>query len=321
MGEFGRIGIEILRCPCCRGELLQSSNAQLKCQHTECGQTYPVVNGIPVLINEENSVFAFEDFVQQRDTFFVTGSATQKIAHAISGFVPRASLNVTANNNFANFAKQLEMNGGKARVLVIGGSILGQGMEAIANSKEIELIEADVSFGPRTLSICDAHDQSFRDGYFDGVIIQALLEYVVDPACCVEEIYRMLKMGGIVYSDTPFMQQVHGRQYDFTRFSHLGHRRLFRHFSEIDSGIGCGPGMALASAYRYFLLSFAKTKTVRFILSTMANLISFWLKYFDYISVGRPAALDAASGLFFLGRKADEVLADNALLKLYKRGM
>jgi uncharacterized protein YbaR (Trm112 family)/SAM-dependent methyltransferase len=321
MGEFGRIGIEILRCPCCRGGLLQSSDVQLKCECTDCGQIFPVVNGVPILINEKNSVFSFDDFVQRRDTFFVRGSWMRNASRKVSSVIPEANLNVAASKNLLAFAKQLEKNGGQARVLVIGGSILGQGMASIATNPEIELIESDVSFGPRTMLICDAHDQPFRDGYFDGVIIQAVLEHVVDPVRCVEEIYRVLKMGGIVYSDTPFMQQVHGRQYDFTRFTRLGHRRLFRHFSEIDSGISCGPGMALAWAYRYFLLSFAKSKPARFMLFVMGNLTSFWLKYFDYILAGKPASLDAAAGFYFFGRKTSEILADKELLKLYKGGM
>ena len=53
------------------------------------------------------------------------------------------------------------------------------------------------------------------------------------------------KDDGLVYADTPFMQQVHMGRYDFTRFTYLGHRRLFRKFEEIDSGAVSGPAMAL----------------------------------------------------------------------------
>ncbi len=84
------------------------------------------------------------------------------------------------------------------------------------------------------------------DESFDGVICQAVLEHVLDPYRCVEEIHRVLRPNGLVYAETPFMQQVHGGTHDFTRFTHLGHRRLFRKFAEVDSGVVCGPGMALA---------------------------------------------------------------------------
>jgi hypothetical protein len=67
----------------------------------------------------------------------------------------------------------------------------------------------------------------------------------------------VLKDGGIVYAETPFMQQVHGSAYDFTRFTWLGHRRLFRKFKEIKSGTCGGPGMALIWSWRYFLRTFS----------------------------------------------------------------
>ncbi len=61
------------------------------------------------------------------------------------------------------------------------------------------------------------------------------------------EIHRVLRPGGIVYADTPFLQQVHEGAYDFTRFTDSGHRFLFRRFERIDSGsvAGCGHGAAL----------------------------------------------------------------------------
>jgi SAM-dependent methyltransferase len=42
--------------------------------------------------------------------------------------------------------------------------------------------------------------------------IQAVLEHALDPPVVVAEIYRVLKPGGLVYADTPFMQRVHERR-------------------------------------------------------------------------------------------------------------
>ena len=92
--------------------------------------------------------------------------------------------------------------------------------------------------------ICDAHDLPFKEKSFDAIICQAVLEHVADPYRCVEEMFRVLKPKKFIYVETPFMQQVHMAPYDFTRFTYLGHRRLFRRFKEIDSGIACGPGMS-----------------------------------------------------------------------------
>ena len=75
----------------------------------------------------------------------------------------------------------------------------------------------------------------------DAVICQAVLEHVLEPASAVSEIHRVLRRDGLVYAETPFMQQVHERAYDFSRFTQSGHRWLFRRFSEISAGpIGGG---------------------------------------------------------------------------------
>src|SRR5262249_2087721 len=155
--------------------------------------------------------------------------------------------------------------------------------------------ETDLLFGPRTALVCDAHDIPFQNDSFDGVIIQAVLEHVVDPHRCVAEIHRVLKPSGIVYAETPFMQQVHEGRYDFTRFTHLGHRYLFKAFAEIDSGAACGPGMALAWSYNYFLLSLSSSPQVRNLLRLFGRFTSFYLRFIDSYLAKRPGVFDAAS--------------------------
>jgi SAM-dependent methyltransferase len=204
------------------------------------------------------------------------------------------------------------------RVLVIGASILGEGMQSLAETATIELVETDASFGPRTQLICDAHDIPFADESFDGVIAQAVLEHVVDPYRCCAEIHRVLKKRGLIYAETPFIQQVHGGRYDFTRFTHLGHRRLFRRFEEIDGGAVSGPGTALAWSYQYFLLSFTAVPRLRSLIRLFTRLTAFYLKYVDYFLIDTSGTLDAASGYYFLGRKAEQVLPDRELIKLYR---
>ena len=44
-----------------------------------------------------------------------------------------------------------------------------------------------------------------------------------------------------MYAETAFMQQVVHERYDFTRFTHVGMRRLFRGFRELRSGPVAGP--------------------------------------------------------------------------------
>ncbi len=307
---------EQLCCPICHSKLLGESETLL-CANSQCEAKFPIVDSIPVLINESSSIFSISDFIERQNTTFNI-TATSKIKRFLVNLVPQNSVNIQGVKNYQLLAELLLKQIDRPKVLVLGGSILGQGMEALTSVPSIDIIASDVSFGPQTALICDAHDIPFKDKSFDGVIAQAVLEHVVDPIRCVEEIHRVLKDNGLVYAETPFMQQVHMGRYDFTRFTHLGHRRLFRKFEEICSGVGCGSGMALSWAYQYFLLSFVKTKVAQAFVIALARITSFWLKYFDYYLVNKPGTFDGASAYYFLGKKSDTVLSDRDLIKLYK---
>jgi SAM-dependent methyltransferase len=306
---------QLLRCPICKAEL-ESRSEHYRCKNSDCNFLFPIISGIPILIDENCSVFSIDDFVSQRNTTFYFSQ--NKLEQAVRRFVPEISRNIKGKENYDKLAKLLLSRSSTPRVLVIGGSIQGAGLEAIIAYQSIELVDTDVSFGPRTAIVCDAHSLPFEDDSFDGVIVQAVLEHVVDPWQCAEEIHRVLKENGLVYAETPFMQQVHGGRYDFTRFTHLGHRRLFRRFEEIESGALCGSAMALAWSYKYFLLSFAKSSFLRRLIGVFAKLTSFYLTYFDYLLIDKPGTLDAASAYYFMGRKSNRILSDKDLLKLYK---
>jgi len=328
--KLSSAAVEALRCPRCHSGLVLA-DAHVLCSGA-CGGKYPVIESIPVIINEANSVFTVEDFAANRTTTLLRAkpsalkNAIEKMLGAdrysrlkkfIRRSLPTVSRNIRGKQNYARLAQMLAAKP-NPRVLILGGGILGDGLEVLVNRPGIDLVESDVSFGPRTKLICDAHDVPFVDGSFDCVISQAVLEHVVDPYRCVAEIHRVLKDDGLIYAETPFMQQVHAGRYDFTRFTHLGHRRLFRQFEEIASGIVCGPGMTFAWGYQYFLMSFARSQGMRRLAREFANWTAFWLKYFDYFLVDKPGATDSASGFYLLGRKSTRTLPDRELLALYR---
>ncbi len=306
---------QMLRCPICKASL-ELAGEQYRCQNLECNFLFPIINGIPILIDEDCSLFSIDDFVNQRGATYFSSQAG--FEQTIKRFIPDISRNIKGRQNFNKLAKLLLDQSSAPKVLVIGGSILGEGMEAITAHPCIELVESDAAFGPRTTLVCDAHSLPFEDNSFDGVIVQAVLEHVVDPWRCVEEIHRVLKEDSLVYAETPFMVQVHGGRYDFTRFTHLGHRRLFRKFEEIDSGAVCGPAMAFAWSYRYFLLSFTTSRFLRRLIGVFVRLTSFSLTYLDYLLIDKAGTLDAAAGYYFMGRKSNQVLSDKGLIKLYR---
>jgi uncharacterized protein YbaR (Trm112 family) len=307
--------LQVLRCPICTATLDFDQNC-LACQGEECGATFPIVDGVPVLLNENRSIFSAEDVCRATRTEGVRPKWREALLQKL---VPEISRNTSGAKNYSRFVQFLLERSKAPRVLVVGGKSVGEGFDRVlSHAPPIEIVETDVGFGPRTTLICDGHDLPFQDAVFDGVVIQAVLEHVVDPYRCVEEIYRVLRPSGIVYAETPFIQQVHLGRLDFMRFTHLGHRRLFRHFDEIESGAACGTGMALAWSYKYFLLSLSDSRLLRNLMGIFARVTSFYLKYIDSLTLENAGSFDAASAYYFLGRKSEAVLSDRELIRLYR---
>lgn len=310
---------EDICCPVCKGRVLEKEQ-EIICTEPSCQNKFPVINGVPVLINESNSLFSFEEFFKGSGTVLDLKKRSKVKAFFTSIFIPSITKNLKAKENFKYLHDELKKRT-NPKVLVIGCGFLGEGLKELVEDSSISVVESDVALGPRTGIVCDAHDIPFKDSTFDLIIAQAVLEHVLDPNRCVAEMHRVLKPDGIIYAETPFMQQVHMREYDFTRFTFLGHRRLFRYFSEMKSGPVVGPGSALAWSYRYFLLSFTKRRIARKLITAFTAITSFYLKYFDRFLTKKESSYDAASGFYFIGKKSSEALPDRELIKLYKGGM
>jgi len=74
----------------------------------------------------------------------------------------------------------------------------------------------------------------FRDDSFDAVISIAVLEHVRDPFACAAEIVRVLKPGGELFCDVPFLQPLHGYPHHYYNMTGQGLRALFEGALDID---------------------------------------------------------------------------------------
>ena len=312
----------ILCCPACKGDLRAEVGGVLHCGDVRCGKSFPVIAGRPVLIDEARSIFHHGDY---RSPCQGAESESANPAEGTGGKarlwlnrIPSPSVNLSAVRCFRLMKRLLLERTAAPVVLLVGGGIRGKGMSELTGEPAIRLINVDPSPNSTAAVFCDAHDLPFQDGSVDAVVAQAVLEHVADPSRCAEEIHRVLKPNGIVYAETPFMQQVHLCGFDFTRFSHMGHRRLFRRFVEIESGAVAGPGTALSWAWRYFLASWTRSPRLAKTLSLFGRISAFVFELTDHIAGQRPGALDGASCIFFLGTKSEDVITDCALIAAYR---
>ena len=67
----------------------------------------------------------------------------------------------------------------------------------------------------------------FKDHVLDGLACLSVLEHVEDPFRLVDEMARVLKPGGRVFIDWPFLQPVHGYPSHYYNATRMGLARLF----------------------------------------------------------------------------------------------
>ena len=303
----------LLCCPRCRSALLLDRDpivcANARCPYAREG--FPHAAGQPVLVDFERSIFdrgSYSDgrgSVMQRDD---TGKgAALRLRRLLTGTNP-----VTPEKSREMVAR-LSAQHPAPTLLVIGGGAIGAGADELYAAPNVRVVGTDVYASSNTEVVADGHFLPFRDGVFDGVWIQAVLEHVLDPPALVAEIHRVLKPTGLVYADTPFMQQVHEQAYDFTRFTLSGHRWLFRRFEEIDAGAVGGPGKALVWSIRYVALSLGLSTRM----ATLAALPFFWVRFVDRFARPGPKT-DAASGVYFFGRRSEHALSAKDMLRYYE---
>jgi SAM-dependent methyltransferase len=239
----------------------------------------------------------------------------------LSRLVPDSSVNLSRSRVLADLRKRLDALG-PCDVLVVGGGKQRIWLDPLLKSVQPHrVVYSDVDATSDVDIFCDAHDLPFVEFSFDAVITTAVLEHVLYPEKVASEIVRVLRPGGLLYSELPFMQQVHEGAYDFTRFSMSGHKRLFHRFSELDSGMVAGPATALVWALESLGLSFSRRPGIRLLVKAIVRLLFGWLRYIDYFLKNSPSAMDGASCTYFLGAKADAVVPDAEIIAGYVGGM
>ena len=298
----------LLRCPKSGARLKRVGN-QLIAESGQEPAAYDIIDEFPVLIDPDQSLLGREQLTSIDSV--IERRSHRGLAKCLKGFL--SAPNRITLRNVDLLMRLLLASKGAASVLIVGGGTIGNGMASFYSDSRVDLVSFDI-YGSRFVQfVADAHRIPLPDNYFDGVIIQAVLEHVLEPASVVAEIHRVLKENGIVYAETPFLQHVHEGAYDFTRFTESGHRYLFKSFELISSGVRAGAGTQLLWAVEHFSRGLLRSKKI----GKAVKLCFFWLRWFDCI-IPEPYNVDAASGVFFMGRKQRVPMEAKDIIPHYK---
>jgi SAM-dependent methyltransferase len=153
-------------------------------------------------------------------------------------------------------------------------------------------------FGYDTVHVvADLAALPFADGSIDGVVSEAVLEHVPDPAAHVAEMFRVLRPGGRVLCYFPFMAAFHASPYDYSRLTIPGLQHLFAAFTDPHVRVAGGPTSGLLWTLQEWLAMVGSLGSERLYraLVPLTWLLSP-LKYLDKLLIKHPAAHVIASG-------------------------
>ncbi|MEW6131434.1 MAG: class I SAM-dependent methyltransferase [Acidobacteriota bacterium] len=167
------------------------------------------------------------------------------------------------------------------------------------------IINVDIYDSGETDVLASALALPFADNFVDLVILQGVLEHVEDAQQTITECYRVLKPGGLFYTEMPFLQPYHECPIDMMRRTRPGLAHLCLPLKEVETGIHIGPASTITWILRETLagaISRGKYNVHRYA-STLIGWCVFPIKYADYFLEKIPSLHTVASSCYYLGRK------------------
>jgi uncharacterized protein YbaR (Trm112 family) len=275
---------DVLACPVCRGAV-DRNDAQVVCR--VCGKTYPVHDGIPIMLAEPERAFVEHE-----------------------GELP-------ARGGYSRWKEVVILKSLTDAQIALD---FGAGRQDLDDPRIIRL---DLVFDRRLDVVGDVHALPFRSGALDFVFGGAVMEHLVHPREAADEMYRVLRPGGYVYADWNFLAAYHGYPHHYFNATIHGVDETFARFTRIDRGVGPfhGPAFALRSLLGTYLEVF---KPARPIEQEFAHLLHriLWHPLDEFDQRIDPADRHkVAASVYFFGVKqpgGDEHVIPEPIAELYR---
>lgn len=98
----------------------------------------------------------------------------------------------------------------------------------------------------------DVQDLGFDNASFNAAVCWSVLEHVPNPQKAVSELHRVLKAGGLIWVQLPFLFPYHFAPNDFWRVTPAGLRVWMENFEEIACGCDYWAGTTLVAASYFY---------------------------------------------------------------------
>lgn len=196
----------------------------------------------------------------------------------------------------------MNQNARRKKVLNLGSGV-GRFDRYLA--KDITMLNLDVDpTKPGVDVVADAHALPFEDASFDIVYSIAVLEHVKKPWVVADEIWRVLRPGGHVVLELPFLNVIHD-EHDYFRFTDKGIRSLFDadRFDVVLEQVGSGGGSFLSVFLTQYSRQFIPTTCFETIWVAIMQYIFSLTRFLDMLIDGSKDLRVTANSFSFIGRK------------------
>jgi SAM-dependent methyltransferase len=164
----------------------------------------------------------------------------------------------------------------------------------------------DIQDGPGVDIVADAQNMpQIPCESADCVLLVSVLQHLPSPQKAIDEAFRVLRPGGIIYVNIPFIFVYHRDPEDFCRLSVPGLEALCARFERITSGSVRGPASTFCDLLiRFLAILFSFNSNALYAAAVYCGKWTlFWIKYLDIIIARYPSAYIMAGCPHFLGRK------------------
>lgn len=170
--------------------------------------------------------------------------------------------------------------------------------------RQLAMINLDITpvTGPDVVG--DGYRLPFRNGTFDAILCEYVIEHVPDPEGFLAAAAQALKPEGLFYLEVPFLQPLHAQPTDFTRWTITGFTNAAQRagLHVLETGLNSGPAFAMfwfLKEWTALLLSFG-VGGLRRILSYLLGWLLAPLMVLDLVMLRLPGAAELASGYYVL---------------------
>ena len=253
------------------------------------------IDNLTYSIEDEKYIFKKIEFDKIDDNLDILKSKLKKFTK-LYNFLINVISPVFVNNDLENFLTH-SIDDNKIVLNVGSGNSLIS--ENVYNVDIFSYDNVDI--------VCDIENLPFKDNSIDIIFNIAVLEHVPNPKKVIDEIYRVLKPNGIIYTTFPFMQGFHASPYDFTRITEEGMKILHKDFEQIELKPFGGPTSGMLWIFQEWiaiLFSFGN-KNLHMLVYLLILCLTFPIKYLDILLIKHPMAKNIASGFTYIGKKND----------------